>query len=84
MAAALNNFAAVDNQDQVSGQDGAKTVGNDDAGAVCHDPLEGLLNKGLGFAVQNGWWLHPAPGCAGSLRMTRARAMRCFSPPLSR
>jgi hypothetical protein len=50
--AALDNPAAVDHQDQVGRQDGAQAVGDDDAGAPGHHPLERILDQRFGFAVQ--------------------------------
>ena len=48
----LDDTALIHHQDHVGGQDGAEPVGDDQAGAFLHNPLQGLLNEGLALAVE--------------------------------
>ena len=52
MGAALDDLAAIHDQDDVGGEDGAEAVGDDDAGAVRHDLFERVLNQRLGLAIE--------------------------------
>ena len=52
VGAALGDAAAVEDEDLVRLEDGAEAVGDDDAGAVREDALEGLLDEAFGFAVE--------------------------------
>ena len=52
MGPTLDDPTAVDDQDQVGSQDGAQTVGNDDAGAFRHHLAQCVLYQRFRFAVQ--------------------------------
>ena len=52
MRTAFDDLTAVDDQDQVGCQDGAEAMGDNDAGALSHDALQGFLDELFRFAVQ--------------------------------
>ncbi len=83
MCASFDDLASIHHQDQIGGQDRAQAVGDDDAGAARHHALQCILDQRFGFAVQL-LVASSSTRMRGSFRMTRASAMRCFSPPLKR
>src|SRR3990172_3403997 len=52
MCAALDNTSVVQYQDQICRQNGAQTVGDDDARPTYHDAFESFLDEGLRLAVE--------------------------------
>ena len=52
VGAAFDDLTPIDDQNKIRGEDGAQAVGDDNAGAFCHDPLERLLDESLRFTVE--------------------------------
>jgi hypothetical protein len=80
VAALLDEAAAVEHEDQVGGEDRREAVGDDDGAASDEQRRERGLDELLGDAVEVGGRLVEDQD-ARVLRITRAIATRCFSPP---
>jgi hypothetical protein len=54
MGAAFDDFAVAQDEDEVGVADGAEAMGDDEAGAAGHEPVQGLLDETFGRGVDAG------------------------------
>lgn len=83
MRALLDEFAVVEDADEIGVADRAEAVGDDEGGEVRAEVVEGLLDEFLGGVVEGGGDLvqQQERGFSSSVR---AMERRCFSPPEKR
>ena len=81
MGAFLDDAAVVHDDDAVGGADGGQAVGDDDRGAVFHQPLERVLDQPLAFGVERGGRFVEQQQGRVRRSSARAMAMRWRWPP---